>query len=49
MDKVFKLDMAKFAIRVREAIAQTVIEMRLSESEATSLTNQATQVLYERK
>lgn len=49
MDETFKLDMVKFATSVREAIAQIISEMGLSENEAILLEDQALHALYEQR
>lgn len=49
MNKTFKLDMVKFVTSVREAIAQIISEMGLSENEAILLEDQALHALYEQR
>ena len=49
MDETFKLDMVKFATSVREAIAQIISEMGLSENEAILLEDQALHTLCEQR
>ena len=49
MNETFKLDMVKFATSVREAIAQIISEMGLSENEAILLEDQALHALYEQR
>lgn len=49
MNETFKLDMVKFATSVREASAQIISEMGLSENEAILLEDQALHALYEQR
>lgn len=49
MDETLKLDMVKFATSVREAIAQIISEMGLSDNEAILLEDQALHTLYEQR